>query len=58
MPSLGQVVDHLPELAPRDRIDADARLVEQQQARLAQQRAGKAELLLHAAGELAGEPRR
>ena len=50
-----QAAHHGPQLAPRYGIDADAGLVEQQQSRLADQRAGKAELLLHAAGELAGE---
>ena len=42
-----------PELAARGRIDADRGLVQQQQARPRQQRAGQPELLLHAAGELA-----
>lgn len=46
---LRQVLDHLPEVAARDRVDADARLVEQQQPWLLHKRAGKAELLLHAA---------
>ena len=45
--------DDRPELAARCRIDADRRLVQQQQARARQQRAGQAELLLHAAGQLA-----
>ena len=49
--------DDLPQLAPRQRIDADRRLVEQQQLGRAHQRAGQAELLLHAAGELARRPR-
>jgi hypothetical protein len=44
----------LPELAPRQRIDAHRRLVEQQQLGRSHQCAGEAELLLHAARELAG----
>ena len=52
--------DHLvhdpPEVAARDRVDAEGRLVEQQHARLVDERAGEAELLLHAAGEGAGQP--
>ena len=55
---LGQVLDHLPEFAARNRIDADARLVEEKQTRFLEERAGKAELLLHAARQLAGEPTR
>ena len=47
-------VDQLPELAARQRIDAGGRLVEDQQVRVVDQRAAQAELLLHAAGELAG----
>jgi hypothetical protein len=53
-----QLLHDFPELAPRQRVDAHGRLVEQQQRRRAHQRAGQAELLLHAAGELAGRPRR
>ena len=49
--------DDRPEFAARQRIDADRRLVQQQQARAGQQRAGQAELLLHAAGQLARQPR-
>ena len=55
---LGQVLDHLPEFAARNRIDADARLVEEKQTRFLEERAGKAELLLHTARQLAGEPTR
>ena len=44
----------LPELAPRHRIDAGRRFVEQQQLRLVDQRAGERELLLHAAGQAVG----
>ncbi len=53
----GQLAHHLPQLAAGNRIDADAGLVQQQDPRLAQQRAGQAQLLLHAAGQLAGRPR-
>ena len=52
-----QRTHHPPQLAPRDGIHADGGFVEQQQARAAQQHAGEAELLLHAAGELAGGTR-
>ena len=45
--------DDRPEFAARHRIDADRWLVQQQQARARQQRAGQAQLLLHAAGQLA-----
>ena len=41
----------LPELAPRHRIDAGRRLVEQDQLGLVDQRAGQRQLLLHAAGQ-------
>ena len=51
-----QILYHVPQFAPRHRVDADAGLVEQQQLWLLQQGAGEAELLLHAAGELAGQP--
>ena len=46
----------LPELAARHRVDAGRRLVEHDDLRLVDQRAGQRELLLHAAGELVGEP--
>ena len=49
--------DDRPEFAARHRIDADRRLVQQQQPRTREQRAGQAELLLHPAGELAGQAR-
>ncbi|MPM00207.1 hypothetical protein SDC9_46430 [bioreactor metagenome] len=52
----GERLHHPPQLAPRDRIDAHPGFVEQQQFRLPDQRAGKAELLLHAARQLAGQP--
>ena len=49
-------VDQLPELAARQRIDAGGRLVEDQQVGVVDQGADQAELLLHAAGQLAGRP--
>ena len=48
--------DQLPELAARERIDACRRLVEDQQIGIVHQRAAETELLLHAAGKLAGRP--
>ena len=51
-----QFLDHSPQLPARDRVDADARLVEQKQAWLLEQRTCKAQLLLHAAGERARQP--
>ena len=51
---LAQPVENAPEVAPRHRIDAGGRLVEQQHLRRMHQRAGEAELLLHAAGQRAG----
>ncbi len=50
-------LDQIPELAPRERIDAGGRLVEDQQVGVVDQRAAQAELLLHAARELAGRAR-
>src|ERR1700722_9189179 len=47
-------IEHRPEFAARNRIDAVGRLVEQQHARGVYQRANQAELLLHSTGELAG----
>ena len=52
-PSEYQVVENAPEVAARDRIDAVGRLVEQEHLGRMDQRAHEAELLLHAAGELA-----
>ena len=49
-------IDEVPELTPRKRIDAGRRLVEDEQVRIVDERTAKAELLLHAAGELAGRP--
>ena len=45
-----------PELAPRDRVDAGGRLVEQQQVGLVHQGGREHQLLLHAAGEVLGLP--
>ncbi len=50
-----ELEDDVPQFAARQRIDADRRLVEQQQLGPADQRAGQAELLLHAAREPAGQ---
>jgi hypothetical protein len=46
--ALDQLFENGPQIATRQRIDADAGLVEQEQVGRADQRAGKAELLLHA----------
>lgn len=43
-------VDQLPELRPRQGVDAGGGLVEDQQVGVVDQRATEAELLLHAAG--------
>ena len=51
----GERVDLLPELAPRLRIDARGRLVEQQQLRLVEHAGGERQALLPAAGQLARE---
>ena len=51
----GEAVDLVPELAPRLRIDAGGRLVEQQQLRLVHDAGGERQPLLPAAGQLAGE---
>ena len=56
MPCARNSDEQLPELAPRHRIDAGRRLVEQDHARLVDQRAGERELLLHAARQAVGEP--
>ena len=50
------VVDQLPELAARQRVDPCGRLVEDQQVRIVDQRAAQRQLLLHAARQLAGRP--
>src|SRR6185312_16437244 len=49
-------VDEVPELAARERVDAGRRLVEDEQIRIVDEGAAQAQLLLHAAGELAGGP--
>ncbi len=46
--------DQVPELGARQRIDAGGRLVQDEQVGVVDQRAAQAQLLLHAAGELAG----
>jgi hypothetical protein len=46
--------DQLPELAARKWIDAGGRFVQNEQFRVVNQRAAQPQLLLHAAGELAG----
>ena len=51
-----ELPDDVPQLAPRQRIDADGRLVEEQELRHADERAGEAELLLHAAREPPRQP--
>ena len=56
MPVRQELREQLPELAARHRIDAGGRLVEQDQRRLVDQRAGERELLLHAARKLLREP--
>ena len=48
-------VDLIPELAPADRVDARGRLVEEQQRRLVDRRAGQRDALLPAARERAGD---
>ena len=48
------MVDQVPELPARQGIDAGGGLVEDQQVRVVDQRAAQAELLLHAARQLAG----
>ena len=51
-PVLGQKLPHhAPQLAPRQGVHAHARLVQQQDGRPGEQRAGQAQLLLHPAGE-------
>lgn len=50
-----ELLQDLPELAARQRVDADRRFIEQQESRRTHERAGEAELLLHAARQLAGE---
>jgi len=49
--------NQLPELRPRQRVDAGGRLVQDQQVRVVDEGAAQPELLLHAARELAGRAR-
>ena len=49
-------VDQLPELPARQRIDARGRLVEDEEIRIVDQGTAEAQLLLHAARQLAGRP--
>ncbi len=49
-----ELVEDAPEVAPRHRIDAVGRLVQKQHLGRVDERAGEAELLLHAARQLAG----
>ena len=53
---VNEIQNDPPQVAPRDRIDTHGRLVQQQQLRRADQRAGEAQLLLHAARKLARQP--
>ena len=46
-------IDQLPELPPRERIDAGGGLIENKEIRIVHQRAAEADFLLHAARELA-----
>ena len=52
----GQVRQGVPKLAPRNRIDARGRLIQQQNARLRHQRARQRKLLLHAAAQTSRQP--
>ena len=54
--AVAQFLHHAPEFTARLRVHAHARLVQQKQARRAQQGAGNAQLLLHAAGKPPGQP--
>ena len=51
----GELMDLFPKIAPRLRIDARGRLVEQEQLRLVNEAGGEREPLFPAAGKLAGE---
>ena len=53
-PPAADAADQLPELAARQRIDAGGGLVQDQQIGVVDERAAQPELLLHAAGQLAG----
>ena len=54
-PAAGEAMDLVPELAPRLRVDAGRRLVEQQQLRLVHDAGGERQPLLPAAGQRAGQ---
>ena len=56
-PARQELGQQLPELAPRHRIDAGGRLVEQQHLRCVHQRACQRQLLLHAARQQVGTAR-
>ena len=53
--AVGQAPDQLPERAPRDRVDARGRLVEEHELRRVHERAGERQALALAAGQLAGQ---
>ena len=53
---IDEFVDHLPQLAARDRIDPDRRFVQKQQPRLADQSAGQSQFLFHPARQITGQP--
>jgi hypothetical protein len=53
-----ELEDDLPQFVPRQRVDAGRRFVEQKKIGRAHERAGKPQLLLHAAGKIAREPLR
>ena len=54
---VNQLQNDLPQLLPRHRIDADGRLIEQQQFGRPYQRAGQPQFLLHAPRKPAGQSR-
>src|SRR5262245_3046418 len=53
--SVGQAVDHPPEGAPRQRVDAGSRLVEEERARLVHDGRAEGHALLPASGQTAGD---
>ncbi len=55
-PLLQHLVEDPPEVPPRDRVHAVGGLVQQQDLRRVDQRAGQAQLLFHSARELVGQP--
>jgi hypothetical protein len=54
--TLADLVDQVPELAARERVDTGGGVVQDQEVGIMNQCAAKAQLLLHSAGELAGWP--